>query len=118
MIAFDTVAGINESQFYFMTDIFGVTLCSLVLISEPFVPCMSEMWTYVLIPLLSALFKTSIIHSYFNGIEFGVFILIQCLIVVGTFLLDIFAFGRMWNVWNIFGAGIVIVCSIVGTYYL
>lgn len=101
-----------------MTDIFGVILASFMLFGDPFIPVWSEAWTYVLIPLLSALFKSAIIHSYFNGIEFGVFILIQCLIVVGTFLLDIFAFGRLWNVWNVLGATVVIICSIVGTYYL
>jgi hypothetical protein len=101
-----------------MTDIFGIILSSVMLFSDPFIPDTTELWTYLLIPVLSMLFKTAIIHSYFNGIEFGVFILIQCLIVVGTFILDIVAFGRLWNVWNLVGAVLVIICSIIGTYYL
>lgn len=84
---------------------------------EPLILAKSEWLTYILLPLFSLIYKFAIWEAYDNEIDFKVFVFIQTAIVVLTFAMDIFLFGRGWSAWTMVGGAIVLVSACAAVLY-
>ena len=86
------------------------------MMSTPIILSWHELTTYIALPALTLLHKHCQWTCYDYGINFAIFILIQSLIVVGTFGLDVMLFDRDCSIWNIAGGFIVIASASLVSY--